>query len=584
MKLFEAVVIILVLLGTVHGALASDVNVCQIIALPGEYTMVADFSGSVGNVYGSGCIIIAAANVTLDCQGHTLSAVGSDAAVFISPPSTEGVIVENCVLLANTSNAALAGYNPAANGLVVQNTTINGYGGPGISFIGAGAGTADVTITQSTVYNCSVGINGPNGRSFANGTITNNIFYGNTWEMNGVGATFTNNLIARNIFNGTGEGKNRINESAFSGNANTWTDGSGGNRWTNPDGVSGYTDYCTDANMDEVCDSAYILYTENTDQLPLKNIDAISGLGAVTCEASNGCLFWETFSYSDALTQHGWAGTWPWGPTDNAVSQHEYQCVAAGVTSPAIWHLLNGTASSATGTFTVDFRARLCADPNAGLTVWLGNDQYAGLKLRFWADTGTGLSKIEDGHYETVADSIGATANDPGNLTCSVDNQTFTLYDNRYTITAYPQNTPMTYDLAVNGVPVAYNHEWDDQTSDVVGFVYFGGTAYGRRCWWFIDDILVQNSQLVNVTGPETSIQTIGAFSSEGFDWTRCGCPTSDRESCPSTVKNRAACAAGVAFGDSLRWLGRLILSHLFETFILLIILVVLALLYWRNK
>ncbi len=105
-------------------------------------------------------------------------------------------------------------------------------------------------------------------------TILNNTVNSNKLEGFYIDSS-SNNIIYNNYFN-------NANNIVFKGTIfkNTWNTtkkagkniagGSylGGNFWANPNGT-GFSQTCTDFNKDGICDSKYMLYSNNTDYLPL---------------------------------------------------------------------------------------------------------------------------------------------------------------------------------------------------------------------------------------------------------------------------------------------------------------------------
>ena len=105
-----------------------------------------------------------------------------------------------------------------------------------------------------------------------------NTIHSNVIENNKNGGIYLwrsdQNTIYNNLFNNT------YNVKVYKG-ANTWnttkTAGTniiggnyiGGNAWLKPDG-SGFSQTCTDEDGDGICDSAYVINTQNVDYLPLK--------------------------------------------------------------------------------------------------------------------------------------------------------------------------------------------------------------------------------------------------------------------------------------------------------------------------
>jgi parallel beta-helix repeat protein len=202
-----------------------------------------------------------------------------------------GLVSSNNTLSSNLANSnGYAGFYINGKNNTIINNTANNNTGSGL-------------ISDSSSYNLLLN-NTANSNNYdgiylyysSNNTITGNFdnlnkYYGieiyysssNTITSNAVNSntiygirlsTSNNNTIYNNRFNNT----NNFN---FLGtNINIWnttrTLGSnilggfnlGGNFWAKPDGT-GFSQTCTDANGDGICDSPYALNTNNTDYLPL---------------------------------------------------------------------------------------------------------------------------------------------------------------------------------------------------------------------------------------------------------------------------------------------------------------------------
>ncbi|MDO8725737.1 MAG: DUF2341 domain-containing protein [Candidatus Methanoperedens sp.] len=145
-------------------------------------------------------------------------------------------------------------------------------------------------------YNTLCGNNASNNNYgiFLYHSSNNNTVCGNNASNNNYGIylyTTINNTIYNNIFI-------NLNNIQFSGsNINIWNTtrqsgtniigGSylGGNFWANPSGT-GFSQTCTDADRDGICNSVYIIDVNNTDFLPLSTITPLSNSGGGTWQYS----------------------------------------------------------------------------------------------------------------------------------------------------------------------------------------------------------------------------------------------------------------------------------------------------------
>ncbi len=134
------------------------------------------------------------------------------------------------------------------------------------------------TISSSTTNSNSYygfALYSSNNNTISNSSIHNNTNYGIYLSSAGLNGA---NIIYNNLFNNTNNFY--FEEPIYTNYWNTtkqtgtriYSNGTqiGGNYWTNSAG-NGYSDTCTDADMDGFCNSSYTLDTNNIDYLPLSN-------------------------------------------------------------------------------------------------------------------------------------------------------------------------------------------------------------------------------------------------------------------------------------------------------------------------
>jgi parallel beta-helix repeat protein len=146
-------------------------------------------------------------------------------------------------------------------------------------------------IANNIVSNVQFGIS--NGHSsnniFSNNRVSNNDYGIHTYYSDSI--TITNNIIDLNnrygiwIEDSSGSSIhdnhfNNVNNYYFAGvtvYSNNWNGPTTGNYWAHPDGA-GFSQTCTDAEADGICDSPYDLLEDgtNVDNLPLQTEDAIT--------------------------------------------------------------------------------------------------------------------------------------------------------------------------------------------------------------------------------------------------------------------------------------------------------------------
>ena len=247
---------------------------------------------------------IGADNVVLDCAGHTITHTGIGSGIDIGNHHYY-ITIKNCNIIGNTSvpfitvgdetnsttisyNIGIAVWSESDNNTIIDNTL--SYNNTGIHIFDRSNYTLIANNTVNSNYDGIVLDDG------VNNTVTNNTIINNTNE----GIVFhdsQDNLIYNNFFN------NIINtqfaqqltiylnywNTALAGGANiiggTYL---GGNFWGNPMGT-GFSQTCSDSNLDGICDSAYILATDNIDYLPLTaDKSGIVGSEGGTIATGNG--------------------------------------------------------------------------------------------------------------------------------------------------------------------------------------------------------------------------------------------------------------------------------------------------------
>lgn len=551
------------------SVLATDISTCQELNVPGNYNLVADIRGNAGIIaFGASqrqsCIMITSDDVTLDCMGHyisrggVLTKSGSAVTIGVSGSPLRNVKVTNCEIFVN---------NQASEGCGIQteyghheleisyNNIHNNVSNPLSTACGVGTGSSAIMNNSVFKYNNIHGLR--SGFGFACGTtnctVENTFTYNNVSnftayfiESSAAYAILSGNIFHHNIINGTGAGSGNIHNMAAM-SQNTWNNPSGGNVWADVNNIDGYSNFCTDANADLVCDSAYSLTATNIDNFPLK---AITAAPVPVCLKSNGCYLNETFSYIDTILNHGWGG-WGTTPTDTLYTQGELMCSPGS--SAFYWREFDNTGVAST--VILNFRARICGDPLSALNLWLGSGNDVAINLWFFGDNTTGY--IRGGDYSDIG-VLGQNVTDDGGWLCSG----FKAFDNNYTLVMYPQNTPRTYDFYENGALLKAGITWTDagQSMNGLNFLYLSGSYAGNKCFWYVDDISLTGIP-INITSDVLARNVFGPWNMNNgtFDYSVCG-PT----------ENRLVCAARSSIGSLLGWLWRLMVNNILETLALL--------------
>jgi len=295
--------------------LATPLSDCGNISYSVNYVL----TGDVGN---SGtCFTIEADNVTLDCDGHTITGSGPGNGIYNDGHSY--VTVKNCVVTGFdggisfgngashgtiTNNTARANtYNIGVSGSD-HNTIINNTAGPG-GYIG-------IILSGGSSYNLIADNHASgNGMGIHFNSCSDNMISDNTVDSNGYGIYLyvspsnivANNTVSLNSDFGLAPGasnaiynnilNNTVNAVMGAGNAwNTTLDCgtpnivggncTGGNYWANPSGT-GFSQTCADADSDGICDSSFNYDCSNIDSLPLSTVGgAQNATPGLSCSAA----------------------------------------------------------------------------------------------------------------------------------------------------------------------------------------------------------------------------------------------------------------------------------------------------------
>lgn len=196
----------------------------------------------------SGAGIIFGGSGHNEIKGNTINSNNGDGIVIISPDADGNIFIDNVVNSNNGSGINLQYY--IWNTTIINNT-FNSNNGNGIHL--------GVSSDSSTINGNYISLNNMSGillDSSQHNTIYNNFFNN------------TNNFELVNSFQSYPTVNNTWNTTKTSGTNIIGGLYLGGNFWANPGGA-GFSQTCTYADKEGICDSPYILDASNTDYLPL---------------------------------------------------------------------------------------------------------------------------------------------------------------------------------------------------------------------------------------------------------------------------------------------------------------------------
>jgi hypothetical protein len=223
----------------------------------GNYAQTVDFMATA-----TPCITIGANNITYDGQGHFIGGGAFDKAFSIV--NYDNITIKN-VYANSTANAVsmdTTKYDTLSNVNATGTTTLV-FNGP---------------VSNSTFTSCN--FTGSDTAiyfySSNNNTINNSFLSGVSYCIRFQNPNPTNNLFSNNWFNCASP----VHMQNGIGSNNTWNSSMVGNYWGNPT-KTGFSDTCTDANTDGICDSSYGIYADGRDYLP-KNYTGIAQTGTMS--------------------------------------------------------------------------------------------------------------------------------------------------------------------------------------------------------------------------------------------------------------------------------------------------------------
>jgi len=271
---------------------------CSTLDLPGHvYTMSDDVSS------GDTCFTIAADNVTLDCNGHSITGSGSDGYGIYN--NHNNVTVENCNITRFYNGIDFEG---GANYSTIENNTVNSNSNIGIYL----ASSSDNIIFNNTVTSNTYGIRLDyisNSNIVSNNNASSNGWAAGIWITYSSNNTVANNIASSNSFSGIylyASPSNLIYNNLFNNSPDVTVDSQnfwnttldcgttnivggpciGGNYYAQPDG-NGWSENSSEcnANSSGICTSPYIIDGSNVDELPLANPPQpteLSGCGPIS--------------------------------------------------------------------------------------------------------------------------------------------------------------------------------------------------------------------------------------------------------------------------------------------------------------
>jgi trimeric autotransporter adhesin len=271
--LFAVTVMVTLTVGIVTAA-PILVTGCSVISAPGEYHLISNIINSPATT----CFEITSSNVIFDGNGYTID--GTDTAL------SHGIWIHGTTPLTNVvvSDVTLTQWDMGIYALFARNSVIrnihtedNTYAGISLSE------TNDTLIEGNEVKNNHV------EEMYlwfsSNNTIRNNRIVSTSTPSLALLVTESreNRIYNNSINNSRGiiaRYSNTWNTTKTAGTNIIGGSSIGGNFWATPN-RNGYSQTCTDGDLNGFCDAPYILNANNTDWLPLKDPSSITGCGKI---------------------------------------------------------------------------------------------------------------------------------------------------------------------------------------------------------------------------------------------------------------------------------------------------------------
>lgn len=271
-NLGKSLLVFMVLLMMPMLAYAGDISACGTLGDENTtYTLTQNVS-----VTDNDCFQLRANNVTLDCQGYTISFTNGNAVSSYEIPiiGYNDTTIKNCNMISNSGSNPIGIYlSNSYNGTLQDNNISTGTTSIGIYLVNVNNYTLNGNIIKST---------GTSAIAFEPQGLYNSTIYNNKFSASGTSSRamtshpVSDSLAYNNFFNGTVYFAGSMPISNWNTTNQTGTriyeDGTniGGNYYTDETGT-GNSDTCTDADYDGFCDSSFTLDTNNTDYLPLSD-------------------------------------------------------------------------------------------------------------------------------------------------------------------------------------------------------------------------------------------------------------------------------------------------------------------------
>jgi parallel beta-helix repeat protein len=235
------------------------------ITSPGTY----ELPSSIWNCNQPVCIQISSEGVILDGMGHTIDGIGDPESVGIAVGGDgSGAIIRNVRIMQFGTGIEFSEDGSVNTSIVRRNTN-------GIIVRDAAVRIEGTRVSMNAEHGILLENTGTNqiiGNRILDNAIGIGIFYPSLWS---VGNTITNNRFNNSenleFYNTEDEGAdipNLLNATLVSGQNILNGTFLGGNFWATPN-QTGFSETCTDANGNGICDAPYEIRTGNIDFLPL---------------------------------------------------------------------------------------------------------------------------------------------------------------------------------------------------------------------------------------------------------------------------------------------------------------------------
>ena len=240
---------------------STGVNSCIYINDSGSYTLTTDILDNAT----SPCIKILANDVDFDGGGYTIDGIDEANSYGVQAGTNYTNITVRNLTVADWFYGIF--YHGTSSGVITRITAVSNVNGIYIDSSGNDNLIDNNTVLNNTNY--GIYLYNSDNNTLVSNIMMSNSNYGIYLSSSSTNIIYNNHF--NNINNSNIDASNTWNTTKIEGTNIITGSNLGGNYWAYPNGT-GFSQTCTDANNDDICDSSYTLDASNVDYLPLAKI------------------------------------------------------------------------------------------------------------------------------------------------------------------------------------------------------------------------------------------------------------------------------------------------------------------------